>query len=157
MKTEEDDALVEAILSLWDINNKGQIMKKKEISFQYDMNFKPSISSQMRLQLSEDKELISLPLVDNYSNVKMMAWKTKSLEVHPISLGVAKAIARPPEGQLKLMNFVGKSEYILQMVKQKIEYGDDPDNKKFKCYYLSLIFNATSGQKLFEFSNESKD
>ena len=43
MKTDDGYALVEAVLSLWDINEKGQIMKKKEISFDYDMNFKPSM------------------------------------------------------------------------------------------------------------------
>ena len=49
MKTDDGNALVEAVLSLWDITDKGQIMKKQEISFDYDMNFKPSVGSQMRL------------------------------------------------------------------------------------------------------------
>jgi hypothetical protein len=39
MKTECGNALVEAVLSLWEINEKGQIMKKQEISFDYNMNY----------------------------------------------------------------------------------------------------------------------
>ena len=49
MKTDDENAFVEAVLSLWDITDKGQIMKKEEISFDYPMNFKPSTGSQMRL------------------------------------------------------------------------------------------------------------
>ena len=33
IKTEHDEAIVEAIISLWDIDEKGQIMKNKEVSF----------------------------------------------------------------------------------------------------------------------------
>ena len=39
MKTPCGNALAEAVLSLWEINEKGQIMKKQEISFDYGMNY----------------------------------------------------------------------------------------------------------------------
>tara|TARA_B110000285_G_C15121381_1_gene617366 strand:+ start:687 stop:806 length:120 start_codon:yes stop_codon:yes gene_type:complete len=39
MNTTCEKALVEAVLSLWDINEKGMIMKKSEISFDYDKKY----------------------------------------------------------------------------------------------------------------------
>lgn len=55
IKTENGEALVEAILSLWDIDDKGQIMKKKEVSFEYKRTFSSSTEEKMRLQLCDKK------------------------------------------------------------------------------------------------------
>ena len=52
-------------------------------------------------------------MVDNDGNVKMMAWKTKTLAEITIPAAVSKAIQNPPPGTMKGLSCVGKSEYIL--------------------------------------------
>lgn len=63
METEDgDDAVVEGIISLWNINANGQITKDKEISFEYDTAFQPSEENKMRLTLSHDRKIVSLTI-----------------------------------------------------------------------------------------------
>ena len=56
----DKDAVVEGILSLWHTNSKGQLIRKKQISFVYDFYFKPSKEDKLRLTLSSDRKVVSL-------------------------------------------------------------------------------------------------
>jgi len=88
------------------------------------MRFQPTKGGDMMLQLSEDKSIVSLPMVDKFSgdgeasnNVLFYAWSTEDLKPIKISRGLRKAIRNPPPGKLVSMNFVGKSKYVMQIMK----------------------------------------
>jgi hypothetical protein len=88
------------------------------------MRFQPTKGGDMMLQLSEDKSIVSLPMVDEFSgdgeasnNVLFYAWSTEDLKPIKISRGLRKAIRNPPPGKLVSMNFVGKSKYVMQIMK----------------------------------------
>ena len=119
-----EDAVVEALISLWDISAGGQITKVTERSFEYAMRFKPTKGGEMMLQLSEDKKIVSLPMVDTFAGesgpsnkVLFLAWSTDNLRPVPISKGLRKSIENPPPGKLISMNFVGKTKYVMQIMK----------------------------------------
>jgi hypothetical protein len=59
-----EHALVEAMISIWNINQYGQIFKKQEVSFNYGKEFKPTTDGNMTLRLSGDSKIISLSLID---------------------------------------------------------------------------------------------
>lgn len=79
METEKgSDAVVEGIISLWRISKGGQLVKEKEVNLEYDMKYKQTRGQNLKLQLSYDKTVVSLALIDN-RNFQMLAWKTKNL------------------------------------------------------------------------------
>ena len=82
-----DDAVVEAIISLWSITNKGQLQKDKEVQFEYDMKFRPTTNGDMMLRLSNDKRIVTLSMQDpeNDNRINLYAWSTRNLHPHPIS------------------------------------------------------------------------
>lgn len=84
METEDgNDAVVEGIISLWNITSNGYITKEKEVSFEYDMLFQRSEENKMRLTLSHDRKIVSLAMQSNNKNhpgVKILAWKTRNLK-----------------------------------------------------------------------------
>ena len=65
METENgEDALVEGIISMWKITENGLLFKEKEVNFEYDMEFRETKEDEMKLQLSYDKKIVSLGVVD---------------------------------------------------------------------------------------------
>ena len=111
------------------------------------------------------------------NKVLFKAWKTKNLKSVPIPEALADSIAHPPEGKLMRMNFVGKSQYLMQVIRIKKDvkhqkgsiripagsvlgpgaHGDAAKGTGSKCkttYYLHYrFFNAATGQKVFEIDN----
>ena len=49
-----EHALVEGMISIWNINQYGQIFKKQEVSFNYGEEFKQTTDGNMTLRLSGD-------------------------------------------------------------------------------------------------------
>lgn len=82
METENgEDALVEGIISLWGISNRGTIFKEREVSFEAK-KYRPN---KMKLALSHDTKVVSLTTQENAnSGVKLLAWSTKNLK--PLNL-----------------------------------------------------------------------
>ena len=58
------DAVVEGIISLWRISKGGQLVKEKEVNLEYDMKYKQTRGQNLKLQLSYDKKVVSLALID---------------------------------------------------------------------------------------------
>jgi hypothetical protein len=54
------DAMVEGIISLWRITSTGQLMKDKELTFNYRMPFAQTKQGRMKLELSHDRKIITL-------------------------------------------------------------------------------------------------
>lgn len=61
---------------MWRVTKQGQLTQVKEESFEYFQEFKPTRNGEMLLQLSYDKSIVSLGLVnDKYDGkITMMAW-----------------------------------------------------------------------------------
>ena len=92
------------------------------------MRFQPTKGGDMMLQLSEDKKIVSLPMVDKFegdhgasNKVLFLAWRTDDLKPVKISKALQKSIANPPPGKLISMNFVGKHQYVLQIMQLKMQ------------------------------------
>ena len=84
---EDGDAVVEALLSLWNCNSRGQLMRKKQISFVYDFNFSPSKGDKLRLKLSSDRKIVSLTVTgsedqasDDFGKLSLYAWTASTLK-----------------------------------------------------------------------------
>ena len=77
-----DDAVVEPIISMWRITKHGQLTQVKEESFEYFQEFKHTKNGEMLLQLSYDKSIVSLGLVNDKYNgqISIMAWYTSNLK-----------------------------------------------------------------------------
>ena len=56
------DAKVEALLAGWEIGPSGQLVKQKEVRFKYNRPYLQSHHTHMRLQLSQDKKYVLLPV-----------------------------------------------------------------------------------------------
>ena len=59
-----NDAVVEGLISLWRISKGGQLVKEKEVNLEYDMKYKER--QNLKLQLSYDKKVVSLTLIDKH-------------------------------------------------------------------------------------------
>ena len=59
-----DNSMVEVLISSWDVNINGQLMKDKEVSFKCGSQFNPL--QKLKLQLSNDAKYILLPIVSTF-------------------------------------------------------------------------------------------
>lgn len=59
----DGEAKVEALICMWKIDKSGKLSKEKEKTFSYEM-YKPSQNGQMKLQLSNDKKYVILPIFE---------------------------------------------------------------------------------------------
>ena len=72
--------MAEALLSVWYINNKGQLHKQEEINFTInDFKVERSENVKMKLQLSNDKRYCVLPIIEvnnkeNTQSAQFLAW-----------------------------------------------------------------------------------
>ena len=71
METEGGEALVEAYIGFYVINDKGQIKKEKQKQIHYDIRYRPSKHNVMQLKMSQDKQFIFLPyqVLDNQQSL----------------------------------------------------------------------------------------
>jgi hypothetical protein len=88
-------------------------------------------------------------MIDNNKKVIFMAWNTKNLKSLKIPKTLTENTQNIPEGGvLKKMNFVGKNDYIQQVIKLKEQVSVEIKGETKlidKAYYLYLIFHAETG------------
>ena len=145
METEDgNDACVEGILSLWKIKASGQILKDKEVSFDYKSVFKPTKEGDMKLMLSQDSKIVSLVCQtftkdDAPGSFEMLAWNVKNLKKVAVPKKLCSTMAQKQEGaKVCEHRFVNKSQHILIVQKRK----DEERQTKFHEYF---IFDAKTG------------
>ena len=145
---DDNDAVVEAILSLWNCNSRGQLIKKKQISFVYDYKFSPSKDDRLRLKLSSDRKVVSLTVTGSedkkersFGKLSLYAWSASNLKSINISKSLSENINKVYHDQLNKMadkenvkqlldiRVVGKSKYIM------MNYNIcSKDGKIYKCW-----------------------
>lgn len=93
MDDENDDErypnLAEALISLWQVNKKGQMKKIKQVSFDYEKFYSATKALNMRLMLSHDQCFVSLGLIsEDHKKVNVMVWDTRNLKPREIDTRV---------------------------------------------------------------------
>lgn len=148
-----NDAVVEGLLSLWKITNQGQIVKDKEVSVLYKMDYHPTNDDEMKLTLSQDRSIITLGMCCPKKNLKIMvrAWNAKNLKPFNIPEALEANLASLPKGKLVDVRYVGKQSYM-QVILQREE---ETLGVKRKFHHW-FIFDAKSGIQKFEFHNQSE-
>jgi hypothetical protein len=154
VKTKDgSDAVVEPIISMWRTNKKGQLSQIKEETFEYFQEFKPTRNGEMMLQLSYDKSLVSIALVnEKYQQISVMAWNTSNLKRYPVSRELNTSLANSMEGTLLELSFISKNEYVL-LVQKSNGMGRDERIKHLKY----SIFNTKTGELVFKLTNKSTE
>jgi hypothetical protein len=52
--------MVEGVISLWRVTASGQLKKDRQETFNYPMKFQRTMDGMMQMELSNDKQIISL-------------------------------------------------------------------------------------------------
>ena len=63
---ENGNVKIQPLISFWNINQKGDLIKEKEQKFCYQSKFTDSRLDQMKLLLSNDKKYVFLPIVSEH-------------------------------------------------------------------------------------------
>ena len=168
----KDDILVEGMISLWNINKKGYLMKKKQVSFNHDFEFQQSNQDsvdKIRLKLSTDKKMVSLAVTGSedrkhpsFGKLQILGWNSSNLKAVTFHESLTKNVTKAYSQNLTTMmdynqhkpletvkpyfdfRIVGESKYLMMHCNSAVK------DKVFQSWYF---YNLSTGVQVFHINN----
>lgn len=164
-KTEGDEAVVEFKISTWRITESGQMSQDREKTFENPDMFINQVKDSvidMSLNLSHNKQAVTLATINKKGRLNLFAWETKKLKEIEIKQKLIHKInewikgGKDQESKILQLELTGNENQYLLLKTKNVAL--DPKGDEITINYLTFtVFCTKTGRVIYKFKQSPED